>query len=88
MIYEITISALLVIICFLLYQLYRLKYKEGKGKNEFMSRAMQNDLMKLDDNTSKETAMRFRDMNSRISELERRIERNERVVEKLIEELG
>jgi hypothetical protein len=32
--------------------------------------------------------MRLRDMASRLSELERRIERNEKVVEKLIEGLG
>lgn len=88
MIYEITIAALLAIICFLLYKIYRLKYTRGKGKNEFMPQAMQNDLKALDDNTSKETMMRFRDMGSRISDLEKRIERHERVVEKLIEELG
>jgi hypothetical protein len=88
MIHEFAIIALLAIICFLLYQLYRLKYTEGKGKSEFIPQTLKKDLTELDDNKSKETTMRFRDMSSRISELERRIERNERVVEKLIEELG
>jgi hypothetical protein len=88
MIYEITTIVLLAVICFLLYQLYRLKYKGGEGKNEFISQALKKDLAELDSNTSKETMIRLRDMGSRVSELEKRIERNERVVEKLIEELG
>lgn len=88
MLYEIAIIVLLAIICFLLYQLYRIKYTEGRGETEFIPQNLKKDLTNLDDTRNKETETRLRDVNHRISELERKIEKNEKVVEKLIEELG
>jgi len=88
MMYELATIALLAVICFLLYKLYRLKYTEGRGKSDFIPRNLKMDLMDLDEDKGKETVMRFRDIGGRISDLEKRIERNEKVVEKLIEELG
>jgi hypothetical protein len=88
MLYEIAIISLLAVICFLLYQLYRIKYTEGGGKAEFIPENLKKDLASLDDDGSREIAMRLRDVNQRISELERKVEKNESVVEKLIEDLG
>lgn len=88
MIYEIAVIALLAVICFLLYKLYRIKYTVGVGKNEFIPAGLKKDLEAIVPERNRETEMRFRDMSSRLSELEKKIERNEKVVEKLIEELG
>jgi uncharacterized protein YicC (UPF0701 family) len=88
MLYEIAIIILLAIICFLLYRLYRIKYTGSRVKTEFIPENLKKDLANLDDNRNKETEMMLKDVNNRISEIERKIEKNERVVEKLIEELG
>jgi len=88
MMYEVAVIALLAVICFLLYKLYRIKYTVGTGKNEFIPAGLKKDLEDLGQDRNRETEMRFRDMSSRLSELEKKIERNEKVVEKLIEELG
>lgn len=87
MVYEIIVISLLAIICFLLYKLYRIKYTMGRG-NEIIPENWKTDLMELGNDKGKELEMRFEDMNSRISEVEKRIEKNERVVEKLVEELS
>lgn len=87
MVYEIVVILLLVIICFLLYKLYRIKYTGGKGSGVIPER-WKRDLMDLGNDKGKESEMRFEDVNSRISEIEKRIEKNERVVEKLVEELS
>jgi len=88
MLYEITTTVLLAVICFLLYQLYRIKYKEGRGKTEFVPEKLKRDLENLGSDGSSEISMRLSDMSSKISELEGKMGKNERVVEKLIEELG
>ncbi len=87
MVYEIVIIFLLAIICFLLYKLYRIKYEEGGG-SELIPKGWKKDLMELDSEKGKEFEMRFEDINSRISEIEKRIERYERIVKKLVEELS
>ncbi len=87
MVYEIIVISLLAIICFLLYKLYTIKYTRGRG-NEIIPESWKTDLMELGNDKGKELEMRFEDMNSRISEVEKRIEKNERVVEKLVEELS
>jgi len=88
MIYEIVIIILLAIICFLLYKLYRIKYTGGAPADEFIPRDLKKDLMETGIDERKEIELRFRDISSKISEFEKKLERNERVVEKLIEELG
>ena len=85
MIYEVIIVFLLAIICFLLYQLYRIKYT-GLSKNEFIPESLKKDLMNLEEGVGKDRELE--EINSRISELQERIEQNERVVEKLVKELS
>ena len=88
MVYEIAVIVLLAIICFLLYQLYRLKYKMSASTGGFAPFSAKTDFKELDDRSPLENEKKIMDINSRISELERRIEKNEDIVEKLIEELG
>ena len=88
MTYEIVVILLLIIICFLLYKLYRIKYTEGKDSSELIPENWKKDLMTLDSDGGKELELRFGDINSRISEIEKRIEKDERVVEKLVKELS
>ncbi|MEE9323794.1 MAG: hypothetical protein V3U72_04580 [Candidatus Aenigmarchaeota archaeon] len=88
MVYEIVVILLLVIICFLLYKLYKIKYTEGRGSSELISESWKKNLMELNDDKGKGLEIRFGDINSRISEIEERIRRNERVVEKLVKELS
>lgn len=88
MMYEITTVVLLAVICFLLYLIYRIKYTGSGEKPEFMPHKLRMQLEDLGVDGSKETKMRFSDMNARISELEKKIQKNESVVEKLIEDLG
>lgn len=78
---------LLAVICFLLYKLYRIKYREGKVGG-IIPESWKKDLTELDDGVAKEIETRLKDVNSRISQIEERIKKNERVVEKLVEELG
>ena len=90
MVYEtfyVIIIALLAVICFLLYKLYRIKYKDRSDSTELIPENWKKELMNLDDDKGKEMEMRFGDLNSRISELEKRLQRNEGVVEKLVKEL-
>jgi hypothetical protein len=88
MLYEITTVVLLAVICFLLYRLYRIKYTRSGEKPEFIPHKLKMDLEDLGADRDKETEMRFKDMGARISELEKKIQKNESVIEKLIEDLG
>jgi hypothetical protein len=88
MMYEIAVIALLAVICFLLYKLYRIKYTVGAGRTGFIPENLKKDLDDIVPERKRETEMRFSDINARISGLERRLEKSERFVEKLIEELG
>jgi len=88
MLYEIAIIILLAIISFLLYQLYKIKYTGGRGKSEFIPENLKKDLYIADDSRNREIEMELMGVNRRISELERKIEKNENVVGKLIKELG
>ena len=90
MVYEtfyVIITLLLVVICFLLYKLYMIKYNGRSDSTEFIPENWKKELMNLDGDSGREMEMRFGDLNSSISELEKRIERNEGFVEKLVKEL-
>lgn len=91
MVYETVFMAvvilLLAVICFLLYKLYTIKYTGGKGSG-LIPESWKNDLMGLDSEKGKWIEMRFGDMDSRVSEIEKRVDRNEKVVEKLVKELS
>jgi len=88
MLYEIAVVVLLAVICFLLYQIYRIKYTGKREKPEFIPEKLKRDLEDLGTDPNKELEMRFGDINSRIDELEKKVRKNESVVEKLIEGLG
>jgi hypothetical protein len=88
MVYEIVIILLLVIICFLLYKLYTIKYTEREKGSELIPERWKRDLAELGDDRGKGIKMRLEDINSRISEIEKRVGKNEKFVEKLVEELS
>jgi hypothetical protein len=88
MLYETAIIILLAIICFLLYKLYTINYTRGRGKTDFIPANLRKDLENLEEDGNKISESRLKDVNSKIFELEKRVEKNESVVEKLIEELG
>jgi hypothetical protein len=81
------IILLLAVICFLLYKLYTIKYNEGKGVG-LIPESWKNDINGLDSGKTREIETRLGDMDSRVSEIERRIEREGKVVEKLVRELS
>jgi hypothetical protein len=87
MAYEIVIILLLAVICFLLYKLYRIKYTEREG-SELIPEGWKKDLMTLGNDKGRELGLKFEGINSRISEIEKKIERNGKVVERLVEELS
>ena len=87
MVYEIVIVILLAVICFLLYKLYRIKYT-GPRTGEIIPESWKRDLSELGDDKGKALDLRFDDINSRISEIERKVERTEKFIEKLIKEIG
>ncbi|MEM5871750.1 MAG: hypothetical protein QW051_02670 [Candidatus Aenigmatarchaeota archaeon] len=88
MMYETIIIILLIVICFLLYNLYRLKYKVTTETSKLIPSDIKKEFEKVDEESSKEIFMRFNDINSKLSELEIRIEKAENFIKKLIEELG
>jgi hypothetical protein len=88
MVYEFATVVLLVVICFLLYQLYRIKYREGSLGDNSLSGTIKKDLMKLEDKDGKVLEMRIKDIDSRISELEKKLEKSNALVEKFVEELS
>ena len=87
MTYEIVVILLLAVICFLLYKLYKIKYTEGGGR-ELIPESWKKDIMELGNDGGRELEVRFEDMKSRVSEIEKKIKKNERVVEKLVDELS
>ena len=90
MIYEFIITLLLVIICFLLYKLYTLKYTTHKGiseSNDLIPKDIKKSFENLEDEKAKEIQTKFDDINFKISELEKRLKKNEEVMKKLIEEI-
>lgn len=88
MVYEAVTVILLVVVCFLLYKLYRIKYGEGGQDENSLSLALKRDLGKLDDDGSGVFESRFRDIEKRIQELEKTVEKNNNFVERLAEEMS
>jgi len=85
---EVIIVALLAIICFLLYKLYKIKYTGLKESDELIPGSWKKELSELDDDKGKEFRLRFQDIDNRISGIERKVERIDGIIERLIKELG
>ena len=88
MMYEFIIIVLLAVVCYLLYQIYRINYRVRNSPDSSLLESFKNDLKSLDDNKGRSLEMRFKDVNSRISELEKTIEKNNNFVQRLADELS
>lgn len=82
------IAVLLAVICFLLYKLYRIKYTIPRGEGGIIPESWKREMMNLESDSGKELDMRFEEIDSRISDLEGKVRKNEKIVERLAEELS
>lgn len=88
MVYELITVLLLVAICFLLYKLYKIKYTQGEEDRGLISDKWKSELMNLEDDEGKAVGMKLEDIDYKISELEKKIEKNENFIKKLVEQLS
>lgn len=84
------ITVLLAIICFLLYLIYKVKYggtQERGNPASTASKDLREALESLGADDRGEIERRIRELESKISEMDERIGKNEDVVERLADEL-
>ena len=81
------ILLLLAVICFLLYKLYRINYT-NTARSSFIPESLKRDIMNLDENKESLLEMRVKDIGEKIHEIEKKLEKQEMIIENLVEELG
>ncbi len=86
LVFSVVILLLVLIICFLLYRIYKIKYKMGEGVNSTFIPEFKD----IDEKTKQELrfSSRLHDVETRIADMEDRIREQEKNIKRLAEAIS